>query len=280
MGPARTKEVKGMERVFLISCSSKTPAMQLPGQMAKYTVGLSATLATHLATMPTTVPMRVEMGETQNTGENSGGVGDLGNVGTVWYSESSLANILSLAMVRKVCRVTMDTAKEAAIMVHQSNGSEMKFLEYESGLYYYGALDKLNSNKTTISAYNMIQTIDENKHLFHQQEVKGADWACELYIKLGRPLHQTFVHLLKQQLINNCPITADYARFMVQTLPVSKEKCANRKVPTYRPSCRHIYQAAYYKTTRKSPSVRTFFMCKNTISTLHIKKNKCLELHL
>ena len=55
-------------------------------------------------------------------------IGDLGIFGTVWYNESSLTNILSLAMMRKVCQVTMDTAKEAAIVVHRRDVSEMKFM--------------------------------------------------------------------------------------------------------------------------------------------------------
>ena len=56
-------------------------------------------------------------------------VGDLPNFGTVWYSLNSLlvANILSVADVRKRCRITMDSKKEAAILVHHSEGSVMKF---------------------------------------------------------------------------------------------------------------------------------------------------------
>ena len=49
-------------------------------------------------------------------------IGDLPGFGPVWYNKGSLANILSLAAVRKVCRVTMDTLEEAAIVVHKKNG--------------------------------------------------------------------------------------------------------------------------------------------------------------
>ena len=63
--------------------------------------------------------------------------GDLTNFGTVWYNPQSLANILSLAAVRKVCRVTMDSSIEPSISVHRSNGGIMKFFEYGSGLYYH-----------------------------------------------------------------------------------------------------------------------------------------------
>ena len=44
-------------------------------------------------------------------------VGDIKNFGTVWYNPNSLANIFSLAAVRKLCRITMDTSAEAAAAV-------------------------------------------------------------------------------------------------------------------------------------------------------------------
>jgi hypothetical protein len=56
-------------------------------------------------------------------------VGDIKNFGTVWYNPNSLANIFSLATVRKRCRITMDTSVEAALCVHRSGGSIMKFIE-------------------------------------------------------------------------------------------------------------------------------------------------------
>jgi hypothetical protein len=54
-------------------------------------------------------------------------VGTVKNFGDVWYNADSLANILSMAAVRKVCRITMDTSVEAAMNVHRKDGSIMKF---------------------------------------------------------------------------------------------------------------------------------------------------------
>ncbi len=67
-------------------------------------------------------------------------VGDVKNFGTVWYNPSSLANILSLAEVRKMCRIIMDTNVEAALIVHHTNGTMMKFQEFSSGLYYHDTI--------------------------------------------------------------------------------------------------------------------------------------------
>jgi hypothetical protein len=46
-------------------------------------------------------------------------VGDFPNLGPVWYNKDSIANILSLADVRRVCRITMDTTAAAELCVHR-----------------------------------------------------------------------------------------------------------------------------------------------------------------
>ena len=99
-------------------------------------------------------------------------VGDLPNFGTVWYNPNSLANILSMADVRKRCRITMDSEKEAAILGHRTNRSVMKFSEFNSGLYYYDA-DK-HSNPT-VNNYCFTQTVEKNKKMFHHREIEGAE---------------------------------------------------------------------------------------------------------
>jgi hypothetical protein len=56
----------------------------------------------------------------------------------VWHNLDFLANILSMAEVQKVCRITMDTSVKAAMDLHRQDGTTiMKFQEYQSALYYY-----------------------------------------------------------------------------------------------------------------------------------------------
>ena len=64
-------------------------------------------------------------------------IGNFPNLGEVWYNKKSIANILSLADVRRVCRVTMDSSVEPAIHVHRLDGTVMKFTEHASGLYVF-----------------------------------------------------------------------------------------------------------------------------------------------
>ena len=45
------------------------------------------------------------------------------NLGDVWFNTRSLANILSMAAVRKVGRITMDTTIEPAMNIHRKDGT-------------------------------------------------------------------------------------------------------------------------------------------------------------
>ncbi len=71
-----------------------------------------------------------------------------------------VANILSLAGVRKVCWVIMDTCDEPALHVHRLNGSIMKFVEHASGLCVYNS----NATNDNITGYFMLSTVAQQKN--------------------------------------------------------------------------------------------------------------------
>jgi hypothetical protein len=114
------------------------------------------------------------------------------NLGPVWFNHSSIANILSLADVRKVCRVTMDTAVEPTIHVHRKDGSIMKFHEHSTGLYVFDSASSSNCTSESVSAYTFVSTVAENKRLFTRREIDDADAARALYRKIGRPSESEF----------------------------------------------------------------------------------------
>jgi hypothetical protein len=150
-------------------------------------------------------------------------LGDIPNFGSVWFNPASIANILSLAAVRKVCRVTMDTAVEAAMFVHKLNGDLMKFEEFHSGLYYHDTAASVQHTATTtttsppntsetVNAYALVTTVAANKAMFTRREIEGADKARELYRMIGRPSEKSFQEILSKVMIHNCPITAEDAQ--------------------------------------------------------------------
>jgi len=58
----------------------------------------------------------------------------------------------------------------------------MKFIEYDTGLYYHKASVAQPTNSSAdVTAYSFVSTINENKKLFHHHEIKGVDKARALY---------------------------------------------------------------------------------------------------
>ena len=162
--------------------------------------------------------------------------------GKVWYNPESLANIVSMALLRRSCRITMDTSIENAICVHRRDGSVMKFREYESGLYYFDMADSnsINSSVTAYQPFTFIQSVADNKAFFSQREIDQANRARALYRKIGRPSESEFQPLLQLNLIHNCPVTPDDAKRAlviygpdVATLKGKTAKKATTSVPRY-----------------------------------------------
>jgi hypothetical protein len=135
-------------------------------------------MITNIRTNPTIVCATTNGGHQTSTL-----VGDFKNLGTVWYNPNSIANILSLSEVRKVCRVTMDTTADAAMVIHREDGSTMKFVNHTNGLYYFDT--HIGVPNDTLDRYSPINTVTDNKKLFVAREIDAADMARDLYSKLG-----------------------------------------------------------------------------------------------
>jgi hypothetical protein len=137
-------------------------------------------------------------------------MGTLPNFGPVWYNPNSIANILSLAQVRAVRRVTMDTAKAPAFHVHKLDGSGTTiFYEHPSGLYLYDTSvsptlddtitgDPTNHSNTTVLAYSCLQTVADNQVNFTGRQIAAADEARRLYRLIGRPGYSRFIAALNE----------------------------------------------------------------------------------
>ena len=95
-------------------------------------------------------------------------MGTVKNVGEVWYNPESIANVLSLAQVRRARRVTMDTADQPAFHVHKPDGTGTTvFAEHESGLYLHDtSVPPDNATSPVIVAYSHLQTVAANKKAF------------------------------------------------------------------------------------------------------------------
>ena len=166
--------------------------------------------------------LRHEPGEGLTIHTNGGSlktnmVGDVENYGQVWYSSDSLANILSVANVRKKFRIQFITGPDDSaptIEVYRKDGSVMRFVEHDIGLYVHD-VGKINDSdvksKSLVNPYSFITTVVDRKNEFTKRQIKNADTAKELYTKLQRPSRDQFLKLLNHNLIRDCPITSEDA---------------------------------------------------------------------
>ena len=107
-------------------------------------------------------------------------IGQTKHFSEVWYNPSSLANILSIAVVRKRYRITIGTSIARVMNVHCNNGMIMVFREFETSLYYYDTSKdafSVNSSKNKVIDYSFLGTIALNKAHYTQRELKGVDAA-------------------------------------------------------------------------------------------------------
>ena len=125
--------------------------------------------------------------------------GYLSGYGDVWFDERAITNILSLDNVTKKYRVTYDSGKDTAFLVHKPDVI-IRFERSPSGLYYHAP-----ENRSIM----MLNTIDDNKKKYSNRQYSRALVARELYTKIGCPSINDFKQLVKNCLINNCPVTIE-----------------------------------------------------------------------
>ena len=127
-------------------------------------------------------------------------VGDLCGYGTVWYHPDGIANILSLAEVRKRFHVTYDSSQQNEFVVHKPDGTTKRFVQSHRGLFY---LD------TSTEGTTLVTTVDDNKSKYTNTDYSRAELARRIQRMIGRPSTRDFLHFVDNNLIPNCPITRD-----------------------------------------------------------------------
>ena len=137
--------------------------------------------------------------------------GYLHGYGTVWYNPNSLANILSLANVTKHHRVTFDSDNQQAFIVHKKDGGQLKFILSSRGLYYHD----VRWTQHPDPHYNFIQTVEDNMKNYTPRQLKRVAIAKRVYSMIGHPSQQDFLHMIRMNLLPNCPINEKDAKAVI-----------------------------------------------------------------
>ena len=133
-------------------------------------------------------------------------VGDLPGVGRVFYHPESVANILSLGKLTNSHKITFNSSIENAFVVYGERHA-IKFRKSPQGLYYYDASRPPPTNQATV----LVQTVAGNRELFTRRQLKLVDAARKLYALVGRPNYQTYLDMIRENRLKNCPINVEDA---------------------------------------------------------------------
>jgi hypothetical protein len=123
--------------------------------------------------------------------------------GTVWYDGTAIANIFGLSELKKKHRVTYDSEKEDAFIVHM-NDDTLKFECNPKGLYTYKVSDEYLKKQS-----HLINTVKENRVGYTQRQFEQAKRAQELYHIVGTATIESFKGLIKMNAIKNCHVTTE-----------------------------------------------------------------------
>ena len=88
-------------------------------------------------------------------------MGDLANIGPVWYDHRALTNILSLSKLKRLYRITYDSEDGDVFKVHKPNGEIIIFKCCGNGLYYHDTKEK---------AINLLNLVAENNKLYSERQ--------------------------------------------------------------------------------------------------------------
>ena len=132
--------------------------------------------------------------------------------GKVYYDEDAVANIFGFSDLKKKHRITYDSEKEDAFLVHKDN-EIIKFECSPDGLYQYrvtkGYQDSLKKEQEHEGTSNLVSTVTENRKGYTLRQFERAKEARRLYHIVGTPTVAKFKLLLRMDAIKNCPVTVE-----------------------------------------------------------------------
>ena len=130
---------------------------------------------------------------------------DIPFLGTHWYNKDAMTNIISLADIAKLYRVTMDTYKDKAIYVHLPD-KIVKFPQLKGGLYARKPEYDANNYQFTGILKN---PLDNTNAFVTPIKIKKAEAARQMLHALGVPTTDELKRLISTNQIKNSKVTCE-----------------------------------------------------------------------
>jgi hypothetical protein len=131
---------------------------------------------------------------------------DVPFLGTVWFNENSLTNIISLALMAEKHRVTYDSSAEKAFLVHLPH-KVVKFYQLSSRLYGMNPKETNKVYTQVESKYVLGQLRDDNLKLLSARQQAAVKKVRQLHHALGTPSLGDLKAMIRMNLIRNNTVT-------------------------------------------------------------------------
>lgn len=180
----------------------------------------------------------------------------------------AIENIFSFNKMAQRYRITYDSSKEDAFIVHK-DGKQIKFKASKNRLYYFKPNYKLQEKEKDCNSHykgndsnyhyegynhNSIETVKEILKDYSARQIKEAQEARRAYYNIGAPSVADFKALIKMNIIQNFPITAEHVdrTERIYGLPVAtmKGKTMRQKQNPARQNVIEIPMEIYKKNHR------------------------------
>ncbi len=116
-----------------------------------------------------------------------------------------MTNIFSMAVANKY-RITYDNNLEVALIVHVGE-MKIRFQRTSSGIYVLKIENEKTSDMSSTPRVTMMNTLDENKSFYTEQQFARAKKARDLYHTTGNPSIKDLKAMLQMNLIRDGPVT-------------------------------------------------------------------------
>jgi hypothetical protein len=102
----------------------------------------------------------------------------------VWYNPRAITNIFAFHEMERFYRITYDSEKKKAFIVHMEKGKKNEFKQARNGLYYYKPKESFNTQTANVKETNLMNMVEENKKFFTNRQISRAYKARDIGISL------------------------------------------------------------------------------------------------
>ena len=223
-------------------------------------------------------------------------MGDVPGYQKVWTSDKAIANILSLANVRKsdLFHIDYDQNSGSFKITHKKSGKVTLFQENKAGLHV-APLQHLTSEVQDNKDIGLAQTLDQNKQMYTKRQQERAEVAKALHESLLFPTIRDYKQIIRTNQIKNCPVTIEdikvYQAIYGENPYVLKGKTVNKSgkpavsdfvevPPELKKAHQGIKLCANVMYIDSKPFLVTIFKNLHYITIYYLKDEKAATLRL